>query len=145
MRASFDLGDFLPYLLNRAGARLALGFSRGLKRHGVVLQEWRVLAVLLAHGTQRLLDLAALTSIDRSTLSRLVERMERGGLVARSRTAIDGRETLVTLTPQGRKTTRAILPMARHYESVALEGLSADEAKALKQLLVRVYANLDGL
>ena len=65
----FDLGRYLPYLINRAGVRLAVSFGRELKPHGVVVQEWRVLAALAAHGSQRLSDLAALTSIDLSTLS----------------------------------------------------------------------------
>jgi len=63
----FDLGGYLPYLINRAGVRLAVAFGRELKPHGVVVQEWRVLAALAAHGAQRLSDLAALTSIDLST------------------------------------------------------------------------------
>src|SRR3954470_23218859 len=142
----FDLAQYLPYLLNRAGTRLAVDFNRDLKAHGVAVQEWRVLAALAAHGAQRLSDLAALTSIDLSTLSRLVGRMVRGGLVSRGRGGNgDKRAGLVALTAKGERTTRAIIPMAQRYERVALRGLSDDEARTLKQLLVRVYANLDGL
>ena len=145
----FDLGRYLPYLINRAGVRLAVAFGRELKRHGVVVQEWRVLAALAAHGAQRLSDLAALTSIDLSTLSRMVGRMVRGGLVARGRVdrgrGGDRREVRVRLTARGRQTTRGIIPVARHYEKVALAGCSPAEARTLKRLLVRVYANLDRL
>jgi MarR family transcriptional regulator, organic hydroperoxide resistance regulator len=141
----FDLGRYLPYLINRAGVRLAVAFGRELKPHGVVVQEWRVLAALAAHGAQRLSDLAALTSIDLSTLSRLVGRMVRGGLVARDRVDGDRREVRVRLTTRGRQATRGIIPMARHYEKVALAGFSPAEARALKRQLVRVYANLDRL
>ena len=141
----FDLGRYLPYLINRAGVRLAVAFGRELKPHGIGVQEWRVLAALAAHGAQRLSDLAALTSIDLSTLSRLVGRMARGGLVARERMGGDRREVRVRLTPRGRQTTRGIIPLARHYEAVALAGCSPAETRALKRLLVRVYANLDRL
>lgn len=141
----FDLGGYLPYLINRAGMRLAVSFGRDLKAHGVVVQEWRVLAALAAHGPQRLSDLATLTTIDLSTLSRLVGRMGGAGLVARTRVAGDRREVRVRLTPRGRGTTRGIIPMARRYEKVALAGFSPAEAKVLKRLLVRVYGNLDRL
>jgi DNA-binding MarR family transcriptional regulator len=142
----FDLSQFLPYLINRAGSRLAVNFGRGLKAHGIVVQEWRVLAALAAHGAQRLSDLAQLTSIDLSTLSRLVGRMVRAGLVERGRSGNgDKREVLVALSAKGARTTRTIIPMAQRYERVALRGLSADEARDLKRLLVRVYANLDRL
>ena len=146
----FDLGRYLPYLINRAGVRLAVAFGRELKPHRVGVQEWRVLAALAAHGAQRLSDLAALTSIDLSTLSRLVGRMGRGGLVTRGRVdrgriGGDRREVRVRLTVRGRQTTRGIIPMARHYEKVALAGCSPAEVRTLKRLLVRVYANLDRL
>jgi DNA-binding MarR family transcriptional regulator len=142
----FDFSQFLPYLINRAGSRLAVNFGRGLKAHGIVIQEWRVLAALAAHGAQRLSDLARLTSIELSTLSRLVGRMVRAGLVNRGRGSNgDKREVLVALSAKGARATRAIIPVAKRYERVALRGLSPDEARALKRMLVRVYANLDRL
>jgi len=141
----FDLGDYLPYLINRAGARLATEFGRDIAPTGIGVQEWRVLAALAAAGEQRLSNLAGLTSIDLSTLSRLVGRMVRDGLVARGRAEDDRRELRVALTAKGRRKTRAILAIARRYERVALTGLGAGEAQSLKRLLRRVYANLDAL
>jgi MarR family transcriptional regulator, organic hydroperoxide resistance regulator len=141
----FDLGDYLPYLINRAGMRLAAQFGRDIASTGLGVQEWRVLAALAASGEQRLSDLADLTSIDLSTLSRLVGRMARDGLVRRGRSAGDKRALRVALSAEGERKTRAVIPTARRYERVALAGLSAGEAKTLKRLLRRVYANLDGL
>lgn len=138
----FDLGHYLPYLINRAGARLAVEFGREIRRHGLVLQEWRVLAALAAQGGQRLSDLAALTSIDLSTLSRLVGRMVRAGLLSRERTGGDRRELAVTLTDKGERVTGAIIPVARRYERRALRGFQPAEEAALKALLLRVYDNL---
>ena len=141
----FDLGHFLPYLVNRAGARLAVNFSKILKPHGVGIQEWRVLAVLYVHGAQRMSALAELTSIDRTTLSRLTARMEAADLASRSRTEDDGREVHIALADKGRAITEAMLPHARHYEEVAVAGLSETEVQALKTMLDRVYRNLDQL
>ena len=138
----FDLGQYLPYLINRAGARLAVEFGREIRRHGIVLQEWRALAALAAHGDQRLSDLASLTSIDLSPLSRLVGRMIRAGLLSRGRADGDRREVTVALTARGRRTARAIVPVARRYERRALRDFRPAEEEALKALLVRVYANL---
>jgi DNA-binding MarR family transcriptional regulator len=141
----FDLGQYLPYLINRAGVRLAVNFDRDIRAHGIAVQEWRVLAALAAHGDQRLSDLALLTSIDLSTLSRLVGRMASAGLVTRSRSTGDKRAVLVAPTVLGKRTTQAILPIARRYERIALDGIGEDEAALLKRLLERVYANLDTL
>ena len=40
------LDDYLPYLLNRAGARIADAFGKVTRQHGISLQMWRVLAAL---------------------------------------------------------------------------------------------------
>ncbi len=141
----FDLSTFLPYLVNRAGVRLAANFSQVLKPHGISVQEWRVLAVLHVHGAQRMSSLAELTSIDRTTLSRLVSRMQAGALIARRRTPEDGREVQITMTQKGESITREMIPHAERYEAVAVADLSPDEIAALKAMLEKVYGNLDNL
>lgn len=141
----FELGRFLPYLINRAGARLAVAFSAEIAPHGIGLQEWRVLAALRAQGPCRLGDLAALTSIELSTLSRLVGRMVRARLVQRTREDGDRRAVSVDLAAGGRRMVAAIIPLAHAYERMALTGFSPEEADRLREMLLRVFRNLGGL
>jgi DNA-binding MarR family transcriptional regulator len=141
----FELGRFLPYLINRAGARLAVAFSAEIARHGIGLQEWRVLAALQAKGPCRLGDLATLTSIEISTLSRLVGRMARARLVGRAREDGDRRAVRLQLSPQGRAVVAEIVPLAQDYERLALAGFTPAQANRLRQMLARVYRNLDEL
>ena len=102
---------------------------------------WRVLAALHHRDGLRISDLAGLTSIDISTLSRLIGKMEKRCLVTRRRSPeADGRVVTVVVTPAGQAATRAIVPVAQRYETMALAGFTADEAAALKQMLIRVYA-----
>ena len=63
---------------------------------------WRVMAVLASKGGQRQIDLADLTSIEVSTLSRLVTRLVRMGIVSRTRSASSTREVAVKLTAKGK-------------------------------------------
>ena len=143
--AAFDITVYLPYLINRTGVELAGAFSREIGHHGVTLQMWRVLAALHHRDGLRISDLAGLTSIDISTLSRLIGKMEKRCLVTRRRSPeADGRVVTVVVTPAGQAATRAIVPVAQRYETMALAGFTADEAAALKQMLIRVYANLAG-
>lgn len=141
----FDLGQYLPYLINRAGARLAVAFGQELRRHGITLQEWRVMAALAAQGAQRLSDLAAFTSIELSTLSRLIGRMQRSGLLSRDRANGDRREISLKLTAKGTRLTRTIILTAKQYERLSLRGISKTEEAQLKRLLVQVYANIGTL
>jgi DNA-binding MarR family transcriptional regulator len=142
-RSKLDLGDYLPYLVNRVGTVIAEQFgSEALVPHGLSIAMWRVMAVLAANGSQRQIDLADLTSIDASTLSRLVSRLVRVGLVTRSRSANSNREVAVQLSAKGRAVVDRLIPMARKYEADAIAGLLREELLMLKRCLRRVYGNM---
>ena len=139
------LDGYLPYLLNRAGARIATAFSEEVRPLGATLQTWRVLAALHERDGRRMGDLSETTSIEVSTLTRLVDGMEKKGLVTRRRDAADARAVTLHAAPAGRRMTRIILPIAERYEKVALEGFSEAEARVLKTALRRLFDNMDGL
>ena len=139
------LASYLPYLLNRAGARIAASFAEEMRPLGASLQIWRVLAALHEKDGRRMGDLSATTSIEVSTLTRLVDAMERRKLVARRPDPDDARAVALFVTVAGRRLTERILPIAERYEQVALAGFSAREAAALKKALRRLYANMDRL
>ena len=75
----FELKTYLPYLLNRAGSLLANRANKDLKLLDVTLPMWRVLAALYDQDGQRVGRLAELTSIDISTLSRVIGSMQNKG------------------------------------------------------------------
>ncbi len=139
------LDSYLPYLVNRAGARIAEAFGREVRPLGANLQTWRVLAALRERDGRRMGDLAGTTSIEVSTLTRLVDGMEKKGLVARRRATVDARVIVLHVTAAGRRLTSRILPIAERYEEVALQGFEEREAGVLKEALRRLYINMDGL
>ena len=141
--AKIDLGDYLPYLVNRVGTIIADQFgAEALAPHGLSIAMWRVIAVLASAGQQRQIDLAELTSTDASTLSRLVTRLVRLGLVTRTRSASSNREVAVKLSAKGAALVARLIPIAREYENVAIAGLPAQELAVLKRCLRRVYGNM---
>jgi DNA-binding MarR family transcriptional regulator len=142
MSRKLNLQDFLPYLLNRAGLRIGVMFSRDVEDFDVTLPMWRVLVELWHNGDHRLGELAERTSIDLSTLSRLLVAMQRKGLILRRRSGLDGRALSLTLTPRGIELTERIVPHALHYENIAMRRLSERDVLKLKELLKTVYDNL---
>src|SRR5262245_25162194 len=139
------LDSYLPYLLNRAGSRIATSFSDRVRPLGATLQMWRVLAALHEKDGRRMGDLSDTTSIEVSPLTRLVDSMEKKGLVARRRDGKDARAVLLHVAPAGLRLTQRILPIAERYEKVALAGFNAAEADKLKAALRRLYANMAAL
>lgn len=142
----YRLSNSLPYLLARLGVRMGDLFAQVIKKEGLTLPMYRVLAALAEQDRPlRLGELAALTSADMSTLSRLVADMHRDGILSRERPEHDQRSLQVTLTPQGAALAERFMPVAAHYEDVATGSLSAKDAAALKATLLQLYANLDEL
>jgi DNA-binding MarR family transcriptional regulator len=140
--SGFDLQTFLPYLINRAGVRISDHFAVELRRFGLSIAMWRVLASIWHDGPMRLSELSDSTSIELSTLSRQITGMQRRRLVTRIRAADDARAVEVDLTPEGRAITTQIIPLAVAYETMALQGFSEEEGAVLRQLLTRLYVNL---
>ena len=138
------LDQYLPYLVNRAGAIIAEQFgAKELAPHGMTIAMWRVVVVLADKGDQRQVDLSSLTSIDASTLSRLVTRMTTVGLVSRTRSTNSTREVVVKLTAKGRTIVSRLVPQARFYERIAAAGMKPKQLEMFKDCLKLVYANLE--
>jgi DNA-binding MarR family transcriptional regulator len=140
---ALKLDDYLPYLVNRVGAALVATYTRrALAGHKLSIDMWRVLAALSNNGGQRQIDLAGVTSIEASTISRLVTRLARLGFVNRSRSATSSREVLVQLSPKGRALVKKLIPVAIALEETAATGLSTAELSQFKKTLRKVYGNL---
>jgi len=105
---------------------------------------WRVLAVLSNRGEQRQIDLSGMTSIDVSTLSRLVTRLVHMGLVTRSRSKNNSREVVVELSEKGRDVVGRLIPVAKTLERAAIAGVPAKDLAVVKRCLHRIYANMMG-
>ncbi len=141
--AKLDLDNYVPYLVNRVGTIIAEQFGgEALAPYGLSIAMWRVMAALASKGGQRQIDLSGLTSIDASTLSRLVTRLVAFGVVSRTRSASSTREVFVKLTAEGTAQVARLIPMAREYEAAAIAGLRPEELAGLKRCLRRVYANM---
>jgi MarR family transcriptional regulator, organic hydroperoxide resistance regulator len=142
-RPRLDFSDYLPYLINRVGLALVVGFGQDtLSQYGLSIAMWRVLAVLSNHDGQRQIDLAAKTSIDVSTLSRVVGRLVKMGLVSRTRSATNSREVVVQLTAKGVAILARVIPRAIAAEQTAIAGVSARDLAVVRRSLRRMYENL---
>jgi DNA-binding MarR family transcriptional regulator len=139
-RNHLDLGNYLPYLINRVGFALVESFTAdALTPNGLSIAMWRVLAALSNNGGQRQVDLVEMTSIDASTMSRLVSRLVRLGLVTRSRSATSNREVIVELSPKGRALVERLIPIAKELERTASTGVAAKDLAVAKRALGRIY------
>jgi DNA-binding MarR family transcriptional regulator len=139
----FDLSDYLPYLMNRAMTRMAAIGEAEFAKFGIKLQGWRVLASLYSKDGQRISELAEATSIEISTVSRLVDSLEAQALVEKRRERPRARSVTAHLTRQGRALVQRLLPSAEYTEEAAIEGISASDLTVVKRALKKIFDNLN--
>ena len=128
----------LPRLLLQAREAVMAHTRPSLRRHALSDQQWRVLRVLGEHGTVDTGRVAREAFILGPSLTGVLTRMERDGLIARERDPADQRRTVVKATARGRALVRKLSStIEAHYASM--------EAVLGKQKLAELYALLDAV
>src|SRR3954453_18310701 len=93
----------LPRLLLQARESVMTHTRPSLREHGLSDQQWRVLRVLGEHGVVETGRVAREAYILGPSLTGVLARMERDGLVQRERDPADQRRSVVEATPKGLK------------------------------------------
>ena len=137
------LQTFVPYLLYRLTNQLNRRLRSRLRKTGINISRWRVLAVLRAYGDLTLGQIVELTVMEQPTVSRIVAQLEQEGMVRRNASRKDSRFVNVRLTPAGERTFQSIYPTALLHQNRALSGFSAREVKTLTSYLRRIQANIE--
>ena len=107
--------------------------------HDVSLTQLRVLAIL-RDRKEKMSELAAYLGLDKSTISGLVDRAEKRGLLARTPNPDDGRGVDVALTPAGVELATRGAAEIRDSLSPMTASLSPAETRRLTALLERMLA-----
>lgn len=128
----------LPGLLLQAREAVMAHFRPNLRGQGLTDQQWRVLRTLGTQGEMDTGSIATATQLLGPSLSGVLSRMERDGLIKRWRDAADARRTLVKATAKGQRRVRELsATIESHYAAI--------EATLGKDQLMQLYALLDAL
>jgi DNA-binding MarR family transcriptional regulator len=87
-------------------------------------------------------ELAELTSVDRTTLTRTLDGMERELLVERRLSERDRRSVRLALTRKGAAALARILPLVLEQNARAVAGFAPEEIRRLRRGLRRMFDNL---
>lgn len=127
--------DYLPYLVARASHVILRDFHALLAPARMRVPEWRVLGTLSAGGGYTVGALARATLFKQPTLSKLLDGLERRGLVRRVAGEMDLRQARVELTPAGRRRIAPLVAKARRLEIQLLRRFRKVDVRAFKRLL----------
>jgi len=141
--ASFELDRHPFFWLTQVIGARDRELAQGLKDFGLRVPEWRALAAMYAKKHCTMSELADLATIDRTTLTRTVDRMQDSGWLERLADEEDMRVTRLALTATGRKMFERIWPEVQRLNQLALEGLPKSDIQSLQRILERMRSNLE--
>ena len=139
-RLLFD--DFLPHLIARLAYQLNTDLVEKLKREGINVTRWHILAVLSMGDGITITDIIDRAMVQQSALSRALMRMEKENYVRRVLRRDDARCVEVYLTEKGRSLFNSLNIVVRRREQRLLEGFSPKQADAAFALIRRLSRNM---
>jgi DNA-binding MarR family transcriptional regulator len=128
--------DLLNYrlscLLASSGAMITL-LCEG--RYGITRREWRLIALLAAHGAMSPSELARRAHLERPRTSRHITELAARKLIRRLPVPEDGRRAQVELTPKGQRLYEELFPQSVRFNDEVLAALSPQELSAFDKAL----------
>lgn len=124
-------------LLNRAVSRI---YDRALRPLGLRVSQLNILVAITQFEQARQQDICQVLSLERSTLSRDVERLRTKGWLTTA-TGEDARTNLLRLTPAGKNLVDQAIPAWTEAQQQVMALLGEDVATTLGQLVAALRAN----
>lgn len=97
-----ELDRFIPWLATSMTRYLHGVMTEALTPLKISIAEWRVILCVVDGRSYTLTEVTEFTSLNQSSLSRAIVRIEKKGLVTRSRRTHDARLMSIEITPAGR-------------------------------------------
>jgi DNA-binding MarR family transcriptional regulator len=127
--------DYLLYLLARGSHAVSAEFHSKLRKEGVSVPVWRVLATLAGSHGETVTGLAEACLLQQPTMTKLLDRMVRDGIVKRTPDARDRRVVRIQMLPRGEHMVKDLLVAAKAHEAEILSRFPGIDQQQLKQLL----------
>ncbi|HUH25410.1 MAG TPA: MarR family transcriptional regulator [Flavobacterium sp.] len=127
----------VPLLLNRY-------LGQKFKKEGINLsrEQWSILAVLYHTDGVSQQILADATNRDKPSVTRLVDNLEKLGLVERRNHEVDRRLNLIFLTNKGKELEQPILKVVNDVIHETTKGLTEAQILAVRDAFQVIYENI---
>ena len=140
---TYRVEDSVGFMITRLRSALFATVDREVAPWGVSSAQAAIL-IYIAHGRgNRAADIARDYSYDTGSMTRMIDRLVKKGLLRRVRDSEDRRAMLLELTAKGRKLTERLPEVAARALNGLLKGFSRGELDQLKGLLGRMLANAE--
>ena len=118
-------------------------FEFQMKKYGITPPQFEVLISLWTEDGLVLSDLSKRLSRDGPTITGIIDRMEKKGLVRRERSTKDRRVIMVFTTPKATEMKEALTMLQKTAGKDIIDNFTAEDIKSLEQLLSKLLTNIE--
>ncbi|WP_390911938.1 MarR family transcriptional regulator [Pseudosulfitobacter sp. SM2401] len=136
---SFDLKDFLPYLLAQAAEQTSVEFQYFYKtKYGMLRTEWRVLFHLGRYGSMTAKEICDRARLHKTKVSRAVAALQDKRFLTREQQEKDRRHETLGLTRAGQVAYADLSQAAQRFDRKMVADFTPEEAEVLRRCLIRI-------
>ena len=141
----FKRGELYSVINGMASIAVARRLQRNFRSAGldITIEQWTILYHLWKEDCLSQQELCNRTYRDKPSITRLIDNMEKQKLLKRSSHKNDKRINLVCLTEAGKALQETTLSLANQTMDEALNGVKKEEIEIVKNVLQKVYDNLN--
>jgi DNA-binding MarR family transcriptional regulator len=140
--SEYQLGESVGYLLARVKSTMSnMVTQRSMAELGITSQQGSILFMVASGKCVLAAELAREYGIDASAVTRLIDRLEKRGLLTRVRSSEDRRAVRLALTPEGHAIAAKMPKIFTSVLDSLLAGFTPEEVGFLKSMLRRALMN----
>lgn len=143
VKEEFKLDNQLCFRLYTASRLLTQVYSPLLSEHGLTYPQYLVLLVLWEKDAQPVNDIAKRLFLETNTVTPLLQRMEKEGILTRAKGKKDARQMIVSLTKKGKDLQKLLVNVpATVGSAVTCSSVNPENAAEVFRILDDVIRKL---
>lgn len=116
-------------------------FNQEFNEFGITSEQWSLLKRLKGQEGISIKDLAQRVEKDQGNVTRILDLLEKRGLVERRSNQNDRRSSLIYFTEEGRDLVENLMPIDEKVHEIAIDGISEPELIMFMQVLSKINQN----
>ncbi|MCQ1530417.1 MarR family winged helix-turn-helix transcriptional regulator [Lutispora saccharofermentans] len=132
----------MGHITENAIKQISEAFGRRLQDTGITRVQWIALYYVKAKGRISQRDLSNLMNVKDSSAGRLIDRLERDGLIERERNDFDRRVIYIKLTDKGDQLISDLMPIGLRFNDDLLKGIDEQELMIYEKVLNKMLSNV---
>jgi len=111
--------------------------------YDITIEQWVIIANLNRKNGQFQQQLADNTYKNKTSVTRMINALQKKGLVERVSDQEDLRQKRVFLTQKGAQLYEKLRPLAMQVQEKATQGIDSEEMEYCKNILLKIYDNIE--